>query len=56
MSSEDRIDWLCRLRSDLNNGILFTPWRQEYVEALDDVLDPKNKSYYEYTKEAAERM
>jgi len=56
MSSKDRIDWLCRLRADLNNGVIDTPWNKKFIEALDDVLDPRNKSYYEYTKEAAERM
>lgn len=39
MTREEQIDWLCRLRADLNNGIIFTPWNKEFTEALTDVLD-----------------
>ena len=39
MTKEEQIDWLCRLRADLNNGVIFTPWNKEFTEALNDVLE-----------------
>lgn len=41
MTREERIDWLCRLRADLNNGVIFTPWNKEFTEALTEVLEPQ---------------
>lgn len=38
MTREEQIDWLCRLRADLNNGIIFTPWNKEFTEALTGIL------------------
>ena len=31
MTREERIDWLCWLRADLNNGIISTPWSEEFA-------------------------
>jgi predicted aldo/keto reductase-like oxidoreductase len=39
MTREEQIDWLCRLRANLNNGVIFTPWNKEFTEALNDVLE-----------------
>lgn len=39
MTREERVDWLCRLRADLNNGIILTPWNKEFTEVLNDVLE-----------------
>lgn len=39
MTREEQIDWLCRLRADLNNGVIFTPWNKEFIEALNDALE-----------------
>lgn len=39
MTREEQIDWLCRLRADLNNGIIFTPWNKEFTEALTGILE-----------------
>lgn len=39
MIREERIDWLCRLRADLNNGVIFTPWNKEFTEALTGILE-----------------
>ena len=39
MTREEQTDWLCRLRADLNNGVIFTPWNKEFTEALTDVLE-----------------
>lgn len=39
MTNEERIDWLCRLRADLNNGVIFTPWNNEFTEALTELLE-----------------
>ena len=44
MTREEQIDWLCRLRADLNNGVIFTPWNKEFAEALNDVLDQEPKT------------
>lgn len=41
MTNEEQIDWLCRLRADLNNGVIFTPWNKEFTEALTEVLEPQ---------------
>jgi len=43
MNREEQIDWLCRLRADLNNGIICTPWNKEFTEALTDVLDNRDE-------------
>ena len=39
MTREEQVDWLCRLRADLNNGVIFTPWNKEFTEALTDILE-----------------
>ena len=44
MTREGQIDWLCRLRTDLNNGMIFTPWNKEFTEALNDVLEQEPKT------------
>lgn len=41
MTKEDQIDWLCRLRAELNNGVIFTPWNKEFTEALTSILEQK---------------
>lgn len=41
MTREEQIDWLCLLREDLNNGVIFTPWNKEFTEALTGLLDPQ---------------
>lgn len=41
MTREEQIDWLCRLKADLNNGVIFTPWNKEFIEALTSILDQK---------------
>lgn len=43
MTKEELIDWLCRLRSDLNTGVLLTPWKNEYTEALNFVIHQEIK-------------
>lgn len=55
MTREEQIDWLCRLRADLNNGIVHTPWNEEFTEALTDVLEhdtllSENKGEWIYDK------
>ena len=39
MAREEQTDWLCRLRANLNNGVIFTPWNKEFTEALTGILD-----------------
>ena len=39
MTREEQIDWLCRLRADLNNGVIFTPWNKEFTKALTGILE-----------------
>ena len=39
MTREEQTDWLCRLRADLNNGVIFTPWNKEFTEALSSILE-----------------
>ena len=39
MTREEQIDWLCRLRAYLNNGIIITPWNKEFTEALNKALE-----------------
>ena len=39
MTREEQVDWVCRLRAELNNGIIFTPWNKEFTEALTDILE-----------------
>jgi len=46
MTREEQIDWLCRLRADLNNGVIYTPWNKEFTEALTDVIDD-NEQHFE---------
>ena len=41
MTREEQIDWLCRLKADLNNGVIFTPWNKEFTEALTGILEQK---------------
>ena len=43
MTREEQIDWLCRLRTDLNNGVIFTPWNKEFTEALNGALEQEPK-------------
>ncbi len=43
MTREEQIDWLCRLRADLNNGVIFTPWNKEFTEALTGILEQEPK-------------
>ena len=38
MTREEQIDWLCRLRADLNNGIIFTPWNKEFIETTEALI------------------
>lgn len=45
MTKEEQIDWLCRLRADLNNGIISTPWNKEFTEALTDVLENNGEPF-----------
>ena len=42
MTKEEQTDWLCRLRSDLNNGVINTPWNKEFTEALTDILEQES--------------
>lgn len=42
MTNEERIDWLCRLRTNIDNGIIFTPWKDEFIEALNEVVEALN--------------
>ena len=39
MTREEQTEWLCRLRADLNNGVIFTPWEKEFTEALTGILE-----------------
>ena len=39
MTREEQTDWLCRLRANLNNGVIFTPWNKEFTEALTGILE-----------------
>lgn len=43
MTNDERVDWLCRLRTDIDNGIIFTPWKDEFIEALDGVVEVLDK-------------
>ena len=43
MTREEQTDWLCRLRADLNNGVIFTPWNKEFTEALTGILEQEPK-------------
>ena len=58
MTREEQIDWLCRLRADLNNGVIFTPWNKEFTEALNDVLEkePTTKNLAADREDAVERL
>lgn len=42
MTREEQVDWLCRLKADLNNGVIFTPWNKEFTEALTDILEKES--------------
>ncbi len=42
ITREEQIEWLCRLRADLNNGVIFTPWYKEFTEALNYVLEQES--------------
>lgn len=44
MTREEQTDWLCRLRADLNNGVIFTPWNKEFTEALTGILEQEPKT------------
>lgn len=54
MTREEQVDWLCRLRADLNNGIIFTPWNKEFNEALTGILEqePCDDEYIKVPKKA----
>ena len=54
MTREEQVDWLCRLRADLNNGVIFTPWNKEFTEALTDILEqePCEDEYIKVPKKA----
>lgn len=39
MTKEEQINWLRLLKADLSNGIIFTPWNKEFIEALTGILD-----------------
>ena len=39
MTNGEKLDWLCRLRADMNNGVIFTPWNKEFTEALTGILE-----------------
>ena len=39
MTKEEKLDWLCRLKADLNNGVIFTSWNKEFTVALTDILE-----------------
>ena len=43
MTREEQTDWLCRLRANLNNGVIFTPWNKEFTEALTGILEQSPK-------------
>lgn len=43
MTREEQTDWLCRLRAELNNGVIFTPWNKEFTEALTGILEQEPK-------------
>ena len=44
MTREEQTDCLCRLREDLNNGVIFTPWNKEFTEALTGILEQEPKT------------
>ena len=44
MTREEQTDWLCRLRANLNNGVIFTPWNKEFTEALTGILEQEPKT------------
>lgn len=39
MTKEEQIDWLCRLRSELNSGVIVTPWNKKFTEAITGILE-----------------
>lgn len=48
MTREEYVDWLCRLRADLNNGVIFTPWNKEFTEALTGILEQESIAQERY--------
>ena len=48
MTREEQIDWLCRLRSDLNTGVILSPWKKEYIEAINNALEQETCYFYGY--------
>lgn len=42
MTKEEQTDWLCRLRAELNNGVIFTPWNKEFTEVLTSILEQES--------------
>lgn len=54
MTREEQIDWLCRLRADLNNGVIFTPWNKEFTEALNSVLEQELKTGHNCNEDFAD--
>ena len=44
MTREEQTDWLCRLRANLNNGVIFTPLNKEFTEALTGILEQELKT------------
>ena len=53
MTREEQTDWLCRLRANLNNGVIFTPWNKEFTEALTGILEqePKTEQFAKWVAE-----
>ena len=43
MTREEQVDWLCRLRSALDNEFISTPWNKEFTEALEGILEQEPK-------------
>ena len=44
MTREEQVDWLCRLRSALDNEFISTPWNKEFTEALTGILEQESSS------------
>ena len=51
MTREEQTDWLCRLRADLNNGVIFTPWSKEFTEALTGILEQDSNDFARWVAE-----
>ncbi|MCI6677472.1 MAG: hypothetical protein MSG78_11395 [Clostridiales bacterium] len=53
MTREEQTDWLCRLRSYLNNWVIVTPLNKEFAEALTGILEqePKTEQFAKWVAE-----